>query len=433
MKKRILISAYAISPIKGSEYGAAWDTVTQLAKEHELWVLYGMSDAHMGDTKTLKKYIKANPLPSVTFIEVRAGKLAMAINLLNKWGMGWFFYLAYYLWQKQALKAARDIVANVDIDVVHQLGPIGFREPGFLGKLNKPLVWGPIGGLKVLDMVLLDNKPLPARIRFSTKNQINYVQLRFSHRISEAIFRADVLLAATHDGQQTIFERYGRESYWMPEQGIKGDIEIEQSKFHHIHQQVQLVWSGSHIERKNMALCLDALAKVKQKNWVLHVLGTGPLTDQLKHKAGILGLSAKIVWHGHLNRQAAIDIMSSSHLHIITSIAEDNPAVIFEAMRTGVPTLSLDHCGMADVLCSKCAIKIIVDSHNKMANNIASALDHLLHHPEILADMALHTITCAGNYEWEKRLKMLNTWYDMAIERYNSPDYVQPLITLQNA
>lgn len=435
MKKKILISAYAISPVKGSEYGAAWDTVTQLAKHHELWVLYGMSDDHMGDTQTLREFIKINPLPSVTFIEVRAGKVAMAINRLNKIGLGWFFYIAYYLWQKEVLKAARNVLASVDIDVTHQLGPIGFREPGFLGYLDKPLVWGPIGGMKVIDNILLENKPLLTRLKFGVKHQINYFQLNYSPRISEAFFRADVLVAATTDGQQTILNKFKRESYWLPEQGIVGDIEINEIKFDQINHCVQLVWSGSHIERKNLGLCLDALALIERKNWHLHILGSGPVTGKLKQKAAELGLSANITWHGQLTRAAAINIMNAAHLHIITSIAEDNPAVIFEALRLGVPTLTLDHCGMGDVLCNKCGIKITVEAHDQMAKKIADAIDQLLLRPEILADMALDTIDCATKHHWEKRLQVINAYYDEAIQLYGRSGIPnkETLIILQNA
>jgi len=423
MKKKILISAYAISPVKGSEYGAAWNTVVNLAKEHELWVLYGMSDDHMGDTQTLKAYIKETPLPSVTFIEVKAPPIARAINLLNKAGLGWFFYFAYYLWQKEALLMAKILLDYVDIDVVHQLGPIGFREPGFLGKLNKPLVWGPIGGMNIVSPVLFKNKPLLTRLKFSTKNLINKIQLNYSGRIANAFHRADVLIAATNKTQRAILEKFDRESYLLSEQGVIGEIDLAEEKFNTVHHCVELVWSGAHIERKNLQLCLDALALVKQDNWVLHILGEGPLTEKLKIQSK--GLSGLIIWHGHLPRVDAMRIMRLAHLHIITSIAEDNPAVIFEAMSAGVPTLTLNHCGMGDVLCDKCAVKIDISTHSQMAQAIAGELTELLINPERLADMALYTLSCAAKNEWSKRLKLLNNYYDEAIQVYNERVQVQ--------
>lgn len=437
MKKKILISAYAISPHRGSEYGAAWNTVVQLAKEHQLWVLYGMSDNHMGDTQTLKAYIEKNPVPSVTFVEVRAGRLAMAINRLNKIGLGWFFYFAYYLWQKEALRAARGLMRTVNFDVVHQLGPIGFREPGFLGRLNKPLVWGPVGGMMKVDRRLLEGMSLKGRLKFAAKNLINFVQLNCSPRIRRAFQRADVLMAASSDGQRTIARKFHRDSYLFSEQGVTGEVGIMPEKFRDIDMRIQLVWAGSHDDRKNLSLCLDALSRMKQTNWVLNILGTGPLTKSLKKKARALGLRRSLRWYGQIERSKAIEIISKSHLHIITSVAEDNPAVVFEALSNGVPTLTIDHFGMGDVICNRCGIKIMVDDRESMVSNLAFVLNHLLLHPRILVNMAQTTLQCATKHEWPARLEKLNGIYDEAIatyaRRHPQTDYHQPLNVLQHA
>ncbi|WP_184547388.1 glycosyltransferase [Mucilaginibacter sp. FT3.2] len=418
MKKRILISAYAISPVRGSEYGAAWNTVVNLASQHELWVLYGMSDDHMGDTQTMRNFIARNPMPNIHFIEVKADALANTINLLNKIGLGWFFYFAYYLWQKSALKEARELCKMVNIDVVHQLGPIGFREPGFLWKLGKPLVWGPIGGMNIADKRLLVNKPLLTRFKFSVKNFINHIQLSYSGRIQRAFDRADVLIAATRAGQQTIWEKFGVESDYMSEQGIMAGPALDESKFDGIDQRVQLVWCGNLIERKNLSMCLDALTGLPQSNWVLHVLGSGPLEKKMKQKAAELNIADKIKWHGHLPRRDAIRIMSGSHLHIITSIAEDNPAVIFETLTYGVPTLTIDHCGMGDVICSGCGFKVKMDKYPEMLAKMRAILSSRLNNPSLLADLAQTTIQRATEHSWDIRLNKLNNMYDKAVHTH---------------
>jgi glycosyltransferase involved in cell wall biosynthesis len=413
MNKNILISAYAISPSKGSEYGAAWNTVMNLSTRHKLWVLYGMSDDHMGDTQTMRRYLSENKVDNVTFIEVQPGFFARTINLLNKAGLGWFFYFAYYLWQKEAYKSAQKLLETVDIDVVHQLGPIGYREPGFLYKLGKPTVWGPIGGMMVIDERLMRNKPWATRVKFTLKNIINRVQLGYSPRIKKAFEQADVLISATKTGQQTISHRFGRDSYYLSEQGIIGEISLNETKFDS--DIVQLVWCGTHIERKNLQLCLDALAHVENENWQLNVLGTGPLTGKLKQYATKLDLQDKIIWHGHLNRTEAMSMMAASHLHIITSIAEDNPAVVFEAMSCGVPSLTIDHHGMGDVICSKCGIKVQVDEHPAMVKSIAASLSQLLAKPQLLKALAQTTIAYAAAFKWDKRLDTLDDIYTKAI------------------
>lgn len=415
MKKKILISAYAISPFRGSEYAAAWNTVVNLAREHELWVLFGMSDDHMGDTQSLKKYLENNAMPSVTFIEVPAGWLAGTINLLNKAGLGWFFYFAYYLWQMQALKAAQDIVKVVDIDVVHQLGPIGFREPGFFSKLGKPLVWGPVGGMKIMENRCLSILPFQAKLKYLLKNYINRYQLGYSARIKSAFKDADVIISATRLGQESIKKRFNRDSYYLPEQAISTETDLDLSKSNPLNNDVQLVWSGSLIARKNLKMCLDALSRVRQKNWQLHVLGNGPLKQVLENYAVEKRLSGKVTFYGHLPRAEALKIMTNADLHIITSLAEDNPAVIFEAMSNGIPTLTIDHCGMGDVICNRCGIKIPPGNYEYITSKMSSVIAHLLNNKAILADMHKTTLLCANEHKWDQRLVKLNKIYDEAI------------------
>lgn len=415
VKKKILISAYAISPFRGSEYAAAWNTVVNLASQHELWVLYGMSDDHMGDTQSLKKYLENNVIPSVNFIEVNAGWLASTINLLNKAGLGWFFYFAYYLWQKQALKAAQDIVKRVDIDVIHQLGPIGYREPGFLARLGKPLVWGPVGGMKIMESRFLSMLPSKAKIKFLLKNYINRYQLSYSGRIKSAFRDADVIISATRLGQEIIKEHFNRETYYLPEQGISNKIDLHLTRINRLDNEVQLVWSGSLIARKNLKMCLDALSLVRQENWKLHVMGSGPLQQYLQKHVVAKGISGKVKFHGHLPRAEALDIMASAHLHIVTSLAEDNPAVVFEAMSNGIPTLTIDHCGMGDVICNKCGIKVAPGNYADVTSKISLILDHLLTNTTILADLSKTTLLCAKEHKWDQRLTKLNKIYEEAI------------------
>lgn len=418
MKKNLLISAYAISPCKGSEFGAAWNTVTHLATRYNVFVLYGISDDYLGDTQTMRAYINANPDMGVKFIEVQAGKLAKAITTLDKAGLGWFFYFAYNIWQKRALQAARKLMQTVDIDVVHQLGPIGFREPGYLWKLNKPMVWGPIGGMMQVDERLLIKQPPTVRFKFRIKNFINQLQLNFSGRIRLAFKKAGVLLATTTAGQQTIKQKYSLDARYFPQMGID-NIALNEQKFTGLAHKVQLVWSGTHIHRKNLSMCLDALARIGATNWQLHVLGSGPLTQQLKEQAIRLNIDKQIIWHGQIVRDEAINIMSAAHLHIITSIAEDSPSVLTEAMSHGVPTLSIDHCGMSDVICDRCGIKIAIDTYAVMVDNISMAINALLTDPDKLQKLARTTVDCAHEHTWDKRLALLDDVYNEAILQHN--------------
>ncbi|AKD55341.1 glycosyltransferase family 4 protein [Spirosoma radiotolerans] len=412
--KRILVSAYAISPYRGSEYGAAWNTILNLAKEHKLWVLYGISDEHMGDTDSLKNYLKYNHIANVDFIEVRANKLALSINLLNKIGFGWMFYLAYYLWQKSAFDTAKRIVDEQDIQLVHQLGPIGFREPGFLWKLNKPFVWGPIGGTVKIDDRLLVGRSTKSKFLFNSKNIINWYQLQYSSRVRQAMNRANILIAATSADQQNIKKYYGLPSYLLSEQGPIATLELDDNRYLNTLDCLEIIWCGTLIDRKNLSLLLQALAFVKRRKWKLHVVGAGPLLQSLNDLAIALQINDQIEWHGLVERQEALRIMANAHLHIITSITEGNPSVMFEALSYGVPTLTLDHSGMRDTLCERCSIKISVNKQPLMLKEIVSRINFLLDNPAFLNQLSKSTVECSHKHSWPNRLKLLNHWYEEA-------------------
>lgn len=96
------------------------------------------------------------------------------------WNQGdWRFYKHYRDWQWKTYLMAKEIIQQHSIDIVHQLNMIGFREPGYLWKIeNKPFVWGPIGGLKQFPDAYLQNTGLKMRLFNKLKNRINIFQVK---------------------------------------------------------------------------------------------------------------------------------------------------------------------------------------------------------------------------------------------------------------
>ena len=69
----------------------------------------------------------------------------------------------------------RIIIQQHHIDIVHQLNMIGFREPGYLWKIeDKLFVWGPIGGLKQFPDAYMQGAGLKMKLFNKLKNKINY-------------------------------------------------------------------------------------------------------------------------------------------------------------------------------------------------------------------------------------------------------------------
>lgn len=148
------------------------------------------------------------------------------------------------------------------------------------------------------------------------------------------------------------------------------------------------------------------------------MVGDGPLKANMQKFSEVNGISDLVFWHGKVPRNKVYELLTTSHLNIITSVSEGNPTTIWEAMGVGVPTLSIDHCGMHDVLCEKCGIKIPVDNLNKIVNDITAEIDRLQGNKNLLYELALGTIDCAKKYQWSERVNFWEKMYDLAIENH---------------
>lgn len=415
LKKKILVYAYAISPTRGSEYSVAWNYVTEMSKDNELVVLYGMSGAHMGDIAEMESYLKKKPIPNVRFIPVKPNKLANILNAPNRNGfLVYSFYLAYQIWQKQVYEIARELVSKEKFDIVHYLGPIGYRAPGYLWKLNLPYMWGPIGGTTNVPLKLLGALPLSGKIKLGFRAISNSIQLRFKNLVREAINRTDLLLTATTNVQKDILAVFKVDSVYLPENSIKELYVRNDNKFNH--NIIKLIWIGMVDERKALIILLRSLIRIENKSAIeLHVVGDGPMLCKLQDFANRNDLNNCIIWHGAVPRDQVFNLINDSHLHIITSVSEGNPTTIWEAMSLGVPTMSLDHCGMHDTICEKCGIKIPIISLEQVIKEIAINIENLLANKNELKRLSDGVLICAKKYTWEKRKLFLEKMYEQTI------------------
>ena len=90
-------------------------------------------------------------------------------------------------------------------------------------------------------------------------------------------------------------------------------------------------------------------------------------------------------------------------------------------MSYGVPTMSFDHCGMHDIICNKCGVKIpIVKRYEDCVALLAYNIDELLEHPKRFYELAQGTIECACRYTWTERELFLNNLYDILLSQKHS-------------
>ena len=420
-RPRVLLLAYLVSPLRGSEYSVAWNHITWMAEYCDITVLYGSAGANMGDIAELSDYVSEQPMPHVTFVPVPPPLLARWLNSANRRGfLTYSFYLAYRAWHREAGKVARIILRKDSFDLVHYLGPIGYREPGYLCTLDLPYVWGPIGGATHFPVVLLGALPWSGFLKLALRAIVNWFQLRYSLRVRRALRRADILLTATSENQEIFRKILDVDSIHLPENGVIGPISLNESKFDKI-QTLKLVWIGSIEARKALKLLVDALNLMRNRaRFEVHVIGDGPLRASVQNAAAVAGLTGQFVWHGQIGRDAVRQVLDASHLHVVTSVSEGNPTTVWEAMSCGVPTLTLDHCGMKDTVHEGAGMKVAVGPYAQVVKGFADCLDTVADEPQRLRSMAEQVLLDADRFHWKHRPAFWLKCYSEAMMRYRT-------------
>lgn len=417
---RILVLAYMISPIRGSEFAVAWNYVKAMRSHCDLTILYGTAGEHMGDVTDfpVSSFMDRSEPGDVRFHFVPEPRLARRLNALNRRGiLTYSFYLAYRVWHRAALGEAKTLVAEGTFDVVHYLGPIGYREPGYLWRLPFPYVWGPVGGATSFPWRLHSALPRNGKLSLIARAFVNALQLRLSSRVTKALRRADVLLTATTENQAIFRKRKGVESRYLPENGIEGQISLNETKFPA--QPIRIVWIGSLEARKGLILLIEAIGMLPDPRQIcVDIVGKGPLRSSLCERAVELGVSEQFVWHGHIPRAGVLELLDHGHLHVVTGLNEGNPTSIWEALNRSVPILTLNHRGMRDVVSSAYGVGIPVTDTQQCSRDIATAIQDLIDVPGRLETMARACAAECDKFRLVHRPAVFLNAYKTAIARH---------------
>lgn len=418
--KNIIIITYQCSPFRGSEYSVAWNHILKMSADNKITVLYGTSGNHMGDFEEMNKFLINNCVENVKFIQIAPSKLTRALNVLNvKNIFNYSFYLAYNAWHRQVYDYVKILIQKEKFDLIHFLCPIGYREPGYLWKFDIPYIWGPICGVNNTPWKLFKVLSIKGKIRFFIRNIVNILQFNCSLRLKKALKNVDLLLTATSETKTKFANRYNANSIYIPENCLLTSPILNTNKFALPKNKYQFIIVGRLDENKACIILLNALTKVKHKELIdVNIIGEGPVKPLLEEYVKRNGLDDVVKFHGHLPRTKVLEKFENAHLHIITSLSEGNPSVIWEAMTHGVPTLALDHCGMHDTVCEKSGIKIPITDYVQIVSDIAKEINWLLENPERFESLANGTIKCAQNYLWDTRKRAMNEYYNIAIEKY---------------
>jgi glycosyltransferase involved in cell wall biosynthesis len=403
---KVLISAYACSPYRGSEPGVGWGFVSALARHHDLWVIVEKDEFQ----EDIERELAINNLASegsARFFFIRRKHNSF---LRKIWPPSYYWY--YRRWQVSAYLLAQQLHKEVDFDLVHQLNMVGFREPGYLWKLDIPFVWGPVGGMGLFPWRFLLAMNGYGALYYLGYNLFNWLHMNFLSRPKKAAQKAgNGLIAVTPENAKNALRYWGYAGAVVTEVGLPFEP-VQQVQERADGEKLRLIWSGAHTPGKALNLGLRALSLLPEDiNWKLDILGVGQQTARWQQLAVRLSISSRCCFHNWLNRGEALKLMQDCHVMLITSLRDLTSTVTVEALALGLPIICLNHCGFADVVDETCGLKIPVTTPRKTIVEMSQAIELLARDEEKRRALAQGALKHASCYGWEIKADAVNRIY----------------------
>lgn len=436
-KKRlnILISAHEISPYQGSECAEGWNIIKVLAQNKQLNIIVIHAQGSQYSPNSYKdaigKYYQKNVRESnLTFISIKQPKLTLLIAKINQIisgksgsiGFPVFYFWGYTRWQKRVYKTAKELTKNQQIDLIHHLTQITFREPGFLWKLNIPFVWGPMGGIKGLPYRILKELSFKQKIFEIIRNASNLFQLHIKRRTKFAI-KCSKLIYTFSKEDFKIVSKFNPNVKIMLDSGTS---QIKKTQIRRVlkSEKLKIMWAGQLIERKALILLIKALDNIEKVNDKVEVsiLGDGPLKNYYINEVKNRSLSC-VRFFGNIEHKAVTRFLTRSHVFIHTSYREATTHVVPEALSTGLPIICHDSFGLSIVVTKDCGIKVPLNNFNTSINGFSQAIERILNEPNIIQRLSKGAILRSHELSWKNMGETIFNDYKAIIENNEKITY----------
>ena len=412
---KVLVSAFAFSPVRGSEAAVGWNIALRLAEQFDVVLLHGDVRADRRSEREVAHYLKEHSVPEGMIIQYvppsRANAFLEKLHTLP--GCWMFYYLAYKLWQQKALKKARSLHREIHFDICHQLTYIGYREPGYLWKLGIPFVWGPVSGAENIPSTFYRSFGNLEFFRPLSRDLGNIIQKAFPGRIKMAAKAATKVFAVSHS-EKDLFKRWGVAAECLLETGTTP------SRLARVRARdttpLKIAWSGLFTPRKALPILFQSLSKVNKDDWRLTIIGDGPSRNIWSMLAKELGLAdVNIKWLGALARDQAIQAMSECDVLAHTGIREGTPHVVLEALSLGMPVICHDAGGMSTAITDRCGVKVpLVDPQSSIKGFLA-AIQAFVNEINLLETLSRGALDRSDDLSWNAIASKIGDTYKSVV------------------
>lgn len=402
----ILATCYAVNPYKGSEDAMGWNFVYQIARFRKVIAI-----TRENNKIHIEKYMAENPDPVYMNIKFLYFDLPYWMRFWKKGNLGAMLY--YYLWQKKVVSFIKK--QKLDFDIVHNVNFHNDWTPSFLWKLNKPMVWGPVGHHPLIPKQYLKDYSIQYLIKDRLIWLIKNCFWKFSVSLRNTIEHSDHIWCMNSSvpeklkpgkGKYSLYPSVASEDFFQKKELLpKSDFKIiSVGRF--------VPLKGFDLTIKSFAQFINQISEKDKALCKLTLIGTGEQKKSYQSLISSLEMNNFIEIIEWIDRKELMKIYEQSSVFLFPS-HEGAGMVVPEALSFGLPVVCLENEGPGEFINRTCGFAIPQQEYNETIEKLSYALLRLFLEKNLRKEMSTgarkHYLE---RFSWEKRGEYLNTIYN---------------------
>jgi glycosyltransferase involved in cell wall biosynthesis len=384
---KVLLSAFACAPGRGSEPGVGWGVLKQAARSHDVWVLTNAQNRDLiarADRKSGVSYVYLG-MPSAAYRS--ASRVLGAHQAL------------YAAWQVRAYLAARLLQQSIGFDLIHHVTYVNSWLPTGMGDVGPPFVWtaGPA-----------DETPGAFLGSMSSRGAMGEITRRAALRATRGLrertaSRAKAILTSS-------------ESHWwptgapvrrMPLGGLDEDeiaVLGERKRCRPGNDKFRVLSVGRLLGWKGHALGIKAFARLhrqipRSEYWIV---GDGPELGYLRDLAQREGCSTAVRFVTWMVRDEVLRLYQEFDVLLHPSFHEQLGYVVLEAMGSRCPVICLRGAGPEVAVRPGTGFTVAATTPNDVVDQICARLVGFANDPVGGREMGeAARATVLTNWSWD--------------------------------
>ena len=331
---KVLLSAYACSAKLGSEPRVGFQAMMAAARDHEVWALTQPDMA-----LELQEFLQDHPFQDRIHLEAIQPPAPVLTGGVREFAKAHWWHDK---WQRNAAARSVDLDRHVNFDVVHHATLAAFWLRVGVAAVDKPLVWGPVGGAVNVPWPLLTELGRRGIAESGLRMIVRPVAARIvGARVAD---RAAVIFAQNHPTARRIRSRT-RVSI-LPNAVAVGIEAMPSARS----RTKEIAFVGRLAPWKAGRLAVRAMRYVTHPQAVLHIFGDGSERRSISEAARRWGIEDRVCFEGQIARGQLLERIARAGVLLHPALHEEASFAIGEALMMGTPVVCLDHGGPVELI-----------------------------------------------------------------------------------